>query len=103
MKYRFRIDTPWGKKGLNLTFFNFEPPTFVADTGGYKSFAIDHPEKYPDLFEPVEESDVERLAKWLAGIVGREIENFRPEKFSDFYLISNALINRGVNVDKLLE
>lgn len=66
MKYRAKIDTPWFLKG---TIYHYMPyGTYVPDRtikispSGLNSFAIDHPENYPDLFEPVEEKT--NCEKW---------------------------------------
>ena len=65
-KFKVKIDTPWCSKGTIYHYMLYG--TYVPDrtigisTSGANSFAIDHPEKYHDLFEPVEEKS--NYEKW---------------------------------------
>lgn len=68
-KFKVKIDTPWCSKG---TIYHYMPyGTYVPDRtigitpSGANSFAIDHPEKYHDLFEPVEERALTPFGKWV--------------------------------------
>jgi len=64
MKYRFRIDTPFGKRGT------------IIDDGSMSSFKIagfQSLSDFPDLFEPIPEADpVEKVAKWLRAVFDRK-------------------------------
>lgn len=62
-RYRFKIDTPWGKKGKESYFF-YEK----LSMGKRESLMINH-EEYPDFFEPIPEpkveDPVEKVKTWL--------------------------------------
>ena len=89
MKYRFKLDTPWGKKG------ELAPE---RDTFGWRVREI-NAEDFPDLFEPVPEEDPkERVAKWLLSFVtGMQyltLSSFVSE-------IANKLVDAGLDPEKL--
>lgn len=63
-KFRAKIDTPWCKKGEIYVAhtYAFDRKTFSPKDIPFGYECVDHPEDYPDLFEPVEEKS--NFEKW---------------------------------------
>lgn len=90
-KYRLKIDTPWASKGD--LFKKLGSYWFCADRHSCPSFQS--PEKYQELFEPIEEkSDEEIVADWLH----EQIENGIEWEASAIQLIS-----AGLRVEDLID
>lgn len=110
-KYRVKIETPMAPKGTVLNYFFADRGTWIADVKGPKSFAVDHPEKYPDLFEPIrEKTPEERVAEWLCKNFNRfckheEALYFMGERLdcnsAPIRAMASNLIASGLDPDKL--
>lgn len=81
-KWKFRIDTPWGKKGEDAQ-------TLIHHSGG-KKYIIDFSD-YPQIFEPIEEkSDEEYLGFYLFERSG-PLSGDESMKLAERLLSSNAI------------
>jgi len=67
-KYKFKIDTPWGKKGDELKNNNIDMGVAMG-FWGIQSFKVLDPSSYPELFEEIietfEEIIKENEKKWI--------------------------------------
>ena len=109
-KFRLKVDTPWADK--NSIFTKINGSWFVNETfKSLKTFLggkfLGDPEKYPHLFELVEEkTDVERVVEWLSKEYKDEPGLYRFGKLTDnshyfFKRLAPELLRLGLNVDKL--
>ncbi len=93
-KYRFKIDTPWGKKGDEIPR---DPDgmcsrfcTHIARDSEYELF--------PEIFEPIEEKTPEqKIIKWMCNNVLSI--NGSPRFISE--IAARELIAAGLDPDKL--
>lgn len=83
-QYRFKIDTPWGKKGE-------EAKAVWANDISYLK-----PELFPDLFEEIPDS-VEKVAAKLADLWAQPNGGL----FETWKAIAKATIAAGLDPDKL--
>lgn len=89
MKYRFKIDCPMGKKGV-------EAP---MDSYGHVSHWIGlntcPPGLYPDLFEPIPEEDpLTKVRNWLEHI-------WKTRTYEDLEDLSKQLLAAGLRPEDL--
>lgn len=92
-KYRAKIDTPWFKKG---TIYHEMPyGTYVPDRGEGRCYAIDHPEKWPDVFEPVEEKS--NKEKWRD--VFMKISSLDTSEMCFQWAEAQSIIFAGIGID----
>lgn len=77
-KYKFKIDTPWGKKGDELT---------VVQGSLGQWFKPNNPQDYPELFEEVKEkTNEEKIAKVIKNeyLNFIEVPRYMPYIHSDY-------------------
>lgn len=96
MKYRFKIDTPWGKAGTSV------PPIITDSDVPRNSFGyLLDCSKFPGVFEPIPEvSPEEKVAKWLRDECPYHWHDSWNEPMWSLNL-SIKLIAAGLDPDKL--
>ena len=114
-KFRAKIDTPWCKKGEIYVAhtYAFDRKTFSPKDIPFGYECVDHPEDYPDLFEPVEEkSNYEKwseiLRPYIKKITSAAVESWKrmPSKFYEEALdieirSLNIFLSERLDADKI--
>mgnify|MGYP001591576147 CR=1 FL=1 len=91
-RYKFRIDTPWGKKGE----IAMHPTYSFGESNEYAPVSMEH---FPDLFEIIPEPDpVEKVANFLAE---KDREWHSEQRHWNYENLARLLIDAGLDPEKL--